>query len=252
MTIRNKAKKLSKWIKKAEEVIQPSELPKHEDLLDQFIHYLLFYASDAKAAREAFEALKDKNEYGGWNEVRVATVNEICKSLNPKKVEHAGWLARRLRGFLEGTWRILNEMSFDKVKAEKITKAKEILTQIEDKSKQMLFGEHEERRGEEPVAEVLPYWAPTYILTAAGIDSQLPWDPRTERMVELLKLYEPGANLVRKKKQVRALVKSDEEALHLHHLFVELGKKLGTDSSENGKGLTPEESELLKPLMEQK
>jgi hypothetical protein len=225
MAIRDKAKKLASWIKTLEEKFPPKTLPLEGDLLGQFIHYLIFYANQAPNAKKAFKALQNEHEFGDWNELRVATINEIDCALDPKRLEHSAWLARIIRGLLEGVWQVNNVMSFDKLKEEKVTKAKEIIALVETKARQAMYGEQEERRGEPEVGSVIPPWAPSYLLTYLGIESNVPWDPHTARIAERLKLFDGSANLVRRKKQLRALVTTDTEALHLHHLFVELGKK---------------------------
>lgn len=231
MAIREKAKKLTKWITILEDKFPPNNLPNEEKLLDQFIHYLIFYANNATNAKKAFKALKNENEFGDWNEVRVATINEIDHVLDPKRIEHSAWLARIIRGFLEGVWQVNNVMSLAGLTEEKVTKAKEVLNLIEVKAKAAMVGEHEERRGENEIASVLPPWAPNYLLTYLGLDSNVPWDPHTSRVAERLKMFDTSANLVRKKKQLRALVKTDREALQLHHLLVELGKKFCHDKA---------------------
>jgi hypothetical protein len=229
MAIRDKAKKLVKWITSLEEKFPPKSLPNEDRLLDQFIHYLIFYANLAPNAKRAFKTLQNENEFGDWNELRVATINEINAALDPKRVEHSAFLARNIQGFLEGIWQVNNVMSLDKLKEEKVTKAKEILNQIETRAKASMYGEHEERRGEPEVGSVIPSWAPSYLLTFLGIESNVPWDPHTARIAERLKLFDSNVNLVRRKKQLRALVQTDREALHLHHLFVEFGKKFCLD-----------------------
>lgn len=225
MAIRDKAKKLTKWITILEEKFPPNNLPNEDNLLDQFLHYLIFYANNAANAKKAFKALQNENEFGDWNEVRVATLNEINHVLDPKRIEHSSWLARIIRGFLEGVWQINNVMSLAGLGEEKVTKAKDLINQIETKAKASMLGEHEQRRGESEIASVIPPWAPNYLLTYLGLDSNVPWDPHTARVAERLKMFDTSANLVRRKKQLRALVKTDREALQLHHLLVELGKK---------------------------
>lgn len=226
MTIRENAKKLQKVQRKLEEKYPPRTLPDSDALLDRFLHYLLFYANPQQTARRAYKSLKNDHVFSGWNEVRVATVHEIDTALGPEKLKHSAWLARIIKGLLEGIWQVLNEMALEKLAVEKVNKAKELLALIEAKAQDELNGEREERRGEPPVASVIPPWAGTYILASLGLESAVPWDPHTERVASRLRLFDPDVNLVRRKKQLRALVKTDAEAIHLHHLLVEHGKRV--------------------------
>ena len=231
MAVREKAKKFDKIIEALEKKSSPKNLPDEDTCLDQFIHYILYYPNSATSSKRAYKALLNEHDFADWNEVRVATLHEIATALDPSKISHAFFLSRIIKGVLEGIWQTLNQASLDKLGEEKVTVARELLAEIEQKAQQVLHGEHEQRREEDPIAPVLPPWASTYILTYLGVESAVPWDPNTERVSERLELVDPSANLARRKKQLRALAKNDRHALHLHHQMVEHGRKTCTEES---------------------
>ena len=226
MAARDTSKKLEQWIKALEAKHPAKSLPNHDELLDQFIHYMIFYINGASKAKRAFKGLLNDEIFSSWNEIRVAKIHEIEALLDPARTTHSQWLARVTRGLLEGIWRTLDRMSLDKLREEKITSAKDLIEQIETRARTAMHGEHEERRGEPAVTHVMPPWAPSYLLTLAGIDTNVPWDPHTERVTERLKIVDSSTSLARRKKQLRSQVSDSREALHVHHLFVEHGRTL--------------------------
>jgi len=226
MASRDKAKQLESWLETIEKKYGAKNFPAPEGNLAQFIHYLIGYSNSSASAKKALRDLQDETVYGGWNEVRVATINEIDKTLDPERIKHSAFLARTIKGFLEGTWVTLNELSFEKLAVEKISKAKELVAHIDMKAAQSLFTEQEERRNAETPASVIPPWATTYILTSIGVESAIPWDAHTERVATRLGLVEEAGATSKKKKALKDLSGGSAGAIRLHHAFVELGKRV--------------------------
>ena len=146
MAVREKAKKFDKIIEALEKKSSPKNLPDEDTCLDQFIHYILYYPNSATSSKRAYKALLNEHDFADWNEVRVATLHEIATALDPSKISHAFFLSRIIKGVLEGIWQTLNQASLDKLGEEKVTVARELLAEIEQKAQQVLHGEHEQRR----------------------------------------------------------------------------------------------------------
>ena len=78
MGIREKAKSLGKVLVTLEKRYgQGACLGNDQEILDQFIYYLLFYHNPITNARKVFRQFKDEAQFVDWNEVRVATLREV-------------------------------------------------------------------------------------------------------------------------------------------------------------------------------
>jgi hypothetical protein len=76
---------------------------------DRLIHYLVLYYSTPAIARKVirvFNGIEDEPDFQGWNEVRIATVNQISKKLTTTGVaESNSWeLAITIKDFLQNAW----------------------------------------------------------------------------------------------------------------------------------------------------
>jgi endonuclease III len=203
MAIREKAKKLDAILKALEKSYSKTVLPDEGmSLLERFVFYLLFYTNPVTNARKALKLFTDETVFGDWNEVRVSTQRELEDVLREARIEDAESLAPRLKIFLQSVFEELDDTSLDAISELKPDKAKKFLTSLEG---------------------LTPFQI-TYLVVMLGLDSQVPWDPHTERVAARLRLFDPALPLPQKKKLLRAALQ-DEDPLRLHHLFVEHGKK---------------------------
>ena len=189
----------------------PEVLPDRErPLLEQFVFYLLFYSDSAETARKVIAAFTDHDEFGGWNEVRVATRREICRVLELHGVEHADFLATRLKQLLQKVFEEADDTALEPL-LEQIEEAEKGKRQVAEKVKTFIR--------ELPD---MPPWGPTYLLTSMGLESQIPWDNATEEVLEEQKVFPQKATLAQKKKTAKALLDGldDLTPIDVHHLLV--------------------------------
>ncbi|MBI3726371.1 hypothetical protein HY251_20790 [bacterium] len=206
MAIREKAKKLDKILSTLERTYSRAVLSEGKNLLERFVFYWFFYASPVTNAKKAVKSLLDEEEFADWNEVRVSTQRELQEILEANRIEDASDLAPRLKTFLQSVFEELDDTDLESLKEMKPDKARRFLASLPG----------------------LPPWAVAYLVTLTGFEALLPWDPHTERVGGRIGLFDTGAPLPQRKKQLRAALQ-DEDPLRLHHLFVEHGKKTCTD-----------------------
>lgn len=202
MAIKEKAKKLDKVLKALEKFYSRSVLPEGTVPLERLIFYWLFYTNPVTNARKAVKMLQDENVFGDWNEVRVATQRELEEVFKEARIEDAEALAPRIKTFLQNVFEELDDTALEPLKELKPDKVKKFLASLEG----------------------VPPWLMTYMLVTLGMDSQVPWDPHTERVAARIRFFDPNAPLPQRKKLLRAALQ-DDDPLRLHHLFVEHGKK---------------------------
>jgi hypothetical protein len=219
--IREKAKKFQKFVKALESkhsVVLPDP---NQPLLDRFVFYLLFYSNPVSHAKKAFRALKDEKNFAGWNEVRVATVREICDILEEHKIGHANFLAPRLKHFLQEVFQEVDDTSLEPLRDE--------IKEAEDaKSRKDLTANAKAFLTELSAPPLgIPPWGATYLLTGLDFESAIPWDPHTEAVLDAQKAFPPKATLLQKKRVAKALMDGLEHLgpLGVHHLLVEHAKK---------------------------
>jgi len=98
------------WMKK--------ERKNNPNTTDRLLHYIIMYYSDASKARKAVRIFNgvEGNLFGGWNEVRIATVGQIEKSLIEAGIKSNTWeLAITLKDFLQNAWDTLFTCDLTKV-----------------------------------------------------------------------------------------------------------------------------------------
>jgi endonuclease III len=217
--IRDKAKKFQKFLKGLEEKHAPAMPEKGRPLLERFVFYLLAYANPPANARKVVKTFTDERLYGSWNEVRVSTVRELADILKEHKIEHADFLAPRLKQMLQKVFEEADDTAFEPL-MEAIAGAQN------DKQKKTLT---EKARNFIRDLPGIPPWGPTYLLTGMGLEKELPWDGFTEAVLAEQKLLPAKSNLVQKKRVAKALLEGLEglDPLDVHHLLVEHGKKDG-------------------------
>ena len=220
--IREKAKKFSKFVKglqgKYPQAVPDPSLP----LLDRFVFYLLFYSNPTAAAKKAYKGLTDDKEFASWSEVRVATVREIADILEESKVKPAGFLAARLKIFLQKVFEETDGMSLEPL-AEALAESENAKAR-KDQIEQI-------RKFVQSIVTIpgleLPPWGLTYLLTGLGIENAVPWDPHTESTLEAQKVFPAKSTLTQRKRVAKALMDGVEgmTPLDVHHLLVEHAKR---------------------------
>ena len=212
----DKRKKFQKFVKGLQGK-HPQALPDQEaPLLDRFIFYLLLYSNPVTYAKKAYKAFKDDKVFASWMEVRVSTVREITDVLEEHKISHAEFLAPRLKQFLQRVFEEVDDTAFEPINQE--------IEESED-AKQRKQRTEAARKF---ISELpgIPPWGATYLLTGLGFESQIPWDPHTEAVLEGQKAFPPKSTLAQKKKAAKALLNDmDLDLLSVHHLLVEHAKK---------------------------
>ncbi len=215
--IRDKAKKFQKFVETLGDKY-PQALPeKGGPLLERFLFYLLFYANPAANAKKVIKGFTDDKVFSSWNEVRVATRREITAVLDEHKIEHADFLAPRIKQLLQSLFEEADDTAFEPL-AEEL----ETIEKAREKKKRT-----EEVRNFIRDLPGLPEWGPTYLLTGLGLDDQMPWDPYTEAVLDEQKVFPAKANLAQKKKVAKALLDGmkDLGPNEVHHLLIEHGKR---------------------------
>jgi hypothetical protein len=214
--IREKAKKFHKFLKSLEEKHAAALPEKGRPLLERFVFYLLAYSNPVTQARKVIKSLTDDRTYGSWNEVRVSTVRELTQVLLESKIEHADFLAPRLKQLFQKVFEEVDDTALEPVL--------DTIAAASDKQKKTV---NERARNFLRDLPGIPPWGSTYLLTGLGLEDELPWDPHTEAAFEEQKVFPPKSNLVQKKRVARALLDGLEglDALDVHHLLVEHAKK---------------------------
>jgi hypothetical protein len=125
-------------------------------------------------------------------------------------------LAPRLKQFLQKVFEEIDDTRFEavltEIEAAEDAKQRKQLTDAAKKAIAELPG--------------IPPWGATYLLTGLGFDSNIPWDPHTEAVLEAQKAFPPKSTLAQKKRIAKALLDGLElDTLSVHHLLVEHAKK---------------------------
>lgn len=215
--IRDKAKKFQKFVKGLSDKYGTALPDKNAPLLERFVFYLLFYSNSTTNARKAIKAFTNDQQFTSWNEVRVATVREITEILEASKIQHADFLAPRLKKLLQRVFEEADDTALEPL-TKRIEEAEKGKRQIADKVKKFIAGLEEECE--------IPAWGPTYILTGLELDNAIPWDPHTEAVLESQKVFPAKSTLVQKKRVAKALLDGlDVGPLEVHHLLIEHAKR---------------------------
>lgn len=215
--IRDKAKKFHKFVKDLGSKYGPALPDKNAPLLERFVFYLLFYSNSTPSARKAIKAFTNDQQFTSWNEVRVATVREITAILEEAKIQHADFLAPRLKKLLQRVFEEADDTAFEPL-TRRIEEAEKGKRQLTEKVRKFIASLEQECE--------IPAWGPTYLLTGLALDDQIPWDPHTEAVLESQKVFPAKATLVQKKRVAKALLDGlDVGPLEVHHLLIEHAKR---------------------------
>ncbi|MBX3470594.1 MAG: hypothetical protein KF878_27315 [Planctomycetes bacterium] len=215
--IREKAKKFQKFVKSLEGKHAQSLPEKERPLLERFVYAVLAYDNPSAQAKKVIKALTDEKVYGSWNEVRVSTVRELADVLRDNKIDDADVWAPRLKQMLQKVFEEVDDTALEPLKEALDTASGEKQKkQINDKMRNFL----KDLPG-------VPAWGSAYLLTGLGLERELPWEPYTEAVLTEQKVFPQKSNLVQKKRVAKALLEGleDLDALDVHHLLVEYGKK---------------------------
>lgn len=215
--IREKAKKFHKFLKSLEGKHAQALPEKGRPLLERFVYAVLAYENPAANAKKVIKALTDEKAYGSWNEVRVSTVRELADILRENKIEDPDGWAPRIKQLLQKVFEEADDTALEPLK-EALDAASG------DKQKKQL---NEKTRNFLKDLPGIPPWGPAYLLTGLGLEKELPWEPYTEAVLDEQKVFPQKSNLAQKKRVAKALLEGleDLDALDVHHLLVEYGKK---------------------------
>jgi hypothetical protein len=215
--IRDKAKKFHKFVKGLNDKYGTALPDMNAPLLERFIFYLLFYSNATTNARKAVKAFTNEQHFTSWNEVRVATVREITEILEESRIQHADFLAPRLKKLLQRVFEEADDTALEPL-TRRIEEAEKGKRQVTEKVKKFLLGLEQECD--------IPSWGPTYMITGLELDNAIPWDPHTEAVLDSQKVFAAKSTLTQKKRVAKALLDGLELGpLEVHHLLIEHAKR---------------------------
>jgi endonuclease-3 len=198
-------RKLARVMRILEERYGPHIYPEERSsLLEQLLFELLASANPVTNARKCLRDFREA--YVDWNEVRVSSVREIQETLDRARIEASGETAALVKSVLDRTFNELCRVDLDHLRSEGAEKARKFAARLD------MLKPHERE----------------YFLVAAGFETAPPLDPATERACERLGLFRPEDPPAKRRRALESAVESGAEALRLHHLLVEHGKKLCT------------------------
>jgi endonuclease-3 len=119
MATPNRAKLIDKVLKVLRKQYKPVTPPKERTLFEHLIYACLVEDSPTETAEQVFNSLKQ--EYFGWNEVRVSTIRELTDALKP--LVNPAESAARLKQTLHSVFESVYEFDIETFKKQNIGQA---------------------------------------------------------------------------------------------------------------------------------
>jgi endonuclease-3 len=119
MATPNRAKLIDRTLKVLRKHFKPATPPKDRSLFEHLVYACLAEDSPNESAEQVFNALKQ--EYFGWNEVRVSTIRELTDALKP--LVNPAESAARLKQTLHSVFESVYEFDIESFKKQNIGQA---------------------------------------------------------------------------------------------------------------------------------
>src|SRR4029079_15166635 len=123
MATPNRAALINRTLKVVRKHYKPVTPPKDRSLFEHLIFACLVEDSPNESAEQVFGALKQ--EYFGWNEVRVSTTRELTDALKP--LVNPAESASRLKQTLHAVFESVYEFDIESLKKQNIGQAAKLL-----------------------------------------------------------------------------------------------------------------------------
>ncbi len=123
MATPNRSALIARTLKVIRKHYKPVVQPKDRTVLEHLLFACLLEDSPHEAAEQVFTALK--NDYFGWNEVRVSTIRELTDALKPLVNPAAS--AARLKQTLHSVFESVYEFDIESLKKQNIGQAAKLL-----------------------------------------------------------------------------------------------------------------------------
>jgi hypothetical protein len=123
MATPNRAALINRVLKVARKHFKPTSPPKDRSLFEHLLFACLVEDSPHESAEQVFAALK--NDYFGWNEVRVSTIRELTDALKP--LNNPAESAARLKQTLHSVFESVYEFDIESMKKQNIGAATKTL-----------------------------------------------------------------------------------------------------------------------------
>jgi len=119
MATPNRSALIGRTLKVLRKHYKPAPAPKDRSLFEHLLFACLLEDSPPEAAEQAFATLK--NDYFGWNEVRVSTIRELTDALKP--LVNPADSAARLKQSLHSVFESVYEFDIETLKKQNIGQA---------------------------------------------------------------------------------------------------------------------------------
>src|SRR3954467_12568412 len=123
MATPNRSALIARTLKVLRKHFKPVPQPKDRSVLEHLLFSCLLEDSPQEAAEQVFNALKQ--DYFGWNEVRVSTIRELTDALKPLVNPAAS--AARLKQTLHSVFESVYEFDIESLKKQNIGQAAKLL-----------------------------------------------------------------------------------------------------------------------------
>lgn len=166
-----------------------------ESVVDKFIYYLLLYNNPEAVAKKGIEELTNSPYFGGWTEVKFASVTEIATRLRVCGVSNPAQTARFISYFLGELWEYLDNCD---------DLAPGNLNRILDK---IMWR---------------PKWSTAYLKGLLGLGNYVAWDPHVDRVATRLGIVQKNDNVVGKRMKLQLVLppSPDRCQVHLNMLYI--------------------------------
>jgi endonuclease-3 len=123
MATPNRSALIGRTLKVLRKHFKPVQQPKDRSVLEHLLFACLLEDSPQESAEQVFNTLKQ--EYFGWNEVRVSTIRELTDSLKP--LVNPAESAARLKQSLHSVFESVYEFDIESLKKQNIGQAGKLL-----------------------------------------------------------------------------------------------------------------------------
>jgi len=194
--------------------------PEERTLLEQAIFALLAYDNPVTNARKALRDLKD--DFVDWNECRCATPREIEAILERSRIEPRDHLAESIIELLQRAFQEFCQADLECLRTDPPERTRRFLQKLEAAETGRKHRRH----------RVFSPWEVQYVELAAGLEPAPPVDPATDRVCVRLGVLPPASahDPEKRRKALELLAPTADEAVRLHHLLAEHGKKVCHES----------------------
>ena len=182
------------------ETLSHPRIPQYDStsIVDKFIYYLLLYNNPDTVAQKGMKELIDSPYFGGWTEVKFASVVEISARLKACGISNPIQTARYIHYFLGELWEYLDNC--DDLAPGNL---KRILDKIQWR----------------------PRWATAYLKGLLGLGNYVAWDPHVDRIATRLGIVQKNDNVVTKRMKLQLALPANPDRCQIHLNMVHIGQR---------------------------